>query len=47
MTADLTGGGYNDVLVPTTDGLGIFDGRSAQLVATLGPAQSPCRTRPW
>jgi hypothetical protein len=36
VTADLTGGGYNDVLVPTTDGLEIFDGRSAQLVATLG-----------
>jgi len=34
--ADLTGGGYNDVLVPTTGGLEIFDGRSAQLVATLG-----------
>ena len=34
--ADLTGGGYNDVLVPTTAGLEIFDGRSAQLVATLG-----------
>jgi len=36
VTADLTGGGYNDVLVPTTDGLEIYDGRSAQLVATLG-----------
>jgi hypothetical protein len=35
-TADLTGGGYNDVLVPTTNGLVIFDGRSAQVVATLG-----------
>jgi len=34
--ADLTGGGYNDVLVPTTAGLEIFDGKSAQLVATLG-----------
>ncbi len=34
--ADLTGGGYNDVLVPTTAGLEIFDGRSAQLVASLG-----------
>ncbi|MGD0882115.1 MAG: hypothetical protein ABSB09_11165 [Acidimicrobiales bacterium] len=34
--ADLTNGGYNDVLVPTTGGLEIFDGRSAQLVATLG-----------
>ena len=35
-TADLTGGGYNDVLVPTTYGLVIYDGRSAQVVATLG-----------
>ncbi|MGH9081003.1 MAG: hypothetical protein ACRDYE_13210, partial [Acidimicrobiales bacterium] len=36
VTADLTGGGYNDVLVPTTAGLVIYDGRSAQVVATLG-----------
>jgi hypothetical protein len=36
VLADLTGGGYNDVLVPTTSGLEIFDGKSAQLVATLG-----------
>ena len=35
-TADLTGGGYNDVLVPTTNGLVIFDGQTAQVVATLG-----------
>ena len=35
-TADLTGGGYNDVLVPTTNGLVIYDGQSAQVVATLG-----------
>ncbi len=35
-TADLTGGGYNDVLVPTTDGLVVYDGRTAQPVATLG-----------
>ena len=35
-SADLTGAGYNDVLVPTTNGLVIFDGRSAQVVATLG-----------
>jgi hypothetical protein len=36
VTADLTGAGYNDVLVPTTNGLVVFDGRSAQVVATLG-----------
>ena len=35
-TADLTGGGYNDVLVPTTSGLVIYDGRTAAVVATLG-----------
>ena len=35
-TADLTGAGYNDVLVPTTGGLVIYDGRSAQVVAILG-----------
>jgi hypothetical protein len=35
-TADLTGSGYNDVLVPTSNGLVIYDGRSAQVVATLG-----------
>ena len=34
--ADLTGAGYNDVLVPTTAGLEIFDGKSAQLVSVLG-----------
>ncbi len=36
VSADLTGGGYNDVLVPTSNGLVIYDGRSAQAVATLG-----------
>jgi hypothetical protein len=35
-TADLTGGGYNDVLAPTTSGLVIIDGKTAQIVATLG-----------
>jgi hypothetical protein len=35
-TADLTGNGYNDVLVPTTAGLVIYDGQTAQVVATLG-----------
>jgi hypothetical protein len=36
VTADLTGAGYQDVLVPTTSGLVIFDGKSGQQVATLG-----------
>ena len=36
MTADLTGGGYQDVIVPTTNGIDIFDGKSGAEVATLG-----------
>ena len=36
VTADLTGGGYQDVIVPTTNGIDIFDGRSGAEVATLG-----------
>ena len=36
VTADLTGGGYQDVIVPTTDGIDIFDGKSGAEVATLG-----------
>ena len=36
VTADLTGGGYQDVIVPTTNGIDIFDGRSGAQVATLG-----------
>ena len=44
--ADLTGGGYNDVLVPTTDGLEIFDGKTAQLVATLGAGQLALQNSP-
>jgi len=31
---DLTGAGYDDVLVPTTSGPEIFDGQTAQLVST-------------
>ena len=36
VTADLTGGGYQDVIVPTTNGIDIFDGKSGAEVATLG-----------
>jgi len=36
VTADLTGGGYQDLLVPTTGGVQVFDGRSGQVVADLG-----------
>ncbi|HXW38748.1 MAG TPA: hypothetical protein VEJ44_03555 [Acidimicrobiales bacterium] len=45
-TADLTGLGYNDVLVPTTDGLDIFDGRSAQLVEVLGEGSLALQNAP-
>ena len=34
-TADLTGQGYDDVLVPTGDGLYIYDGRSGALAASV------------
>ncbi len=37
VTADLTGGGYDDVLVPTIAGTLVFDGRSGAQVATLSP----------
>ncbi len=36
VTADLTGGGYQDVIVPTDHGIDVFDGRSGTQVATLG-----------
>jgi len=36
VTADLTGGGYQDVIVPTTAGVQVFDGKSGALVTTLG-----------
>ncbi len=39
VTADLTGGGYQDVLVPTTAGVQIFDGQSGAWVTTLGQNQ--------
>ncbi len=35
-TADLTGSGYQDLLVPTTAGVQVFDGRSGNVIATLG-----------
>jgi len=37
VTADLTGGGYDDVIVPTIGGTLVFDGRSGVQVATLSP----------
>ena len=46
MTADLTGGGYQDVIVPTTDGIDIFDGSSGHEVATLG-TNTASRARRW
>jgi hypothetical protein len=36
VTADLTGSGYQDLIVPTTGGVQIFDGKSGQVLATLG-----------
>lgn len=35
VTADLTGAGYQDLLVPTTDGLDVIDGRTEATVAVL------------
>jgi hypothetical protein len=40
VTADLTGGGYQDVIVATTNGIDIFDGRSGAQVATLAAGTS-------
>ena len=37
VTADLTGGGYDDVIVPTIAGTFIFDGRTGAQVAELSP----------
>jgi hypothetical protein len=37
VTADLTGGGYDDVIVPTIDGTKIFDGQTGTQVADLSP----------
>jgi hypothetical protein len=37
VTADLTGGGYQDIIVPTTLGVKILDGKSGQVVANLAP----------
>ncbi len=36
VSADLTGGGYQDAIVPTTAGVEIIDGKSGALVTTLG-----------
>jgi hypothetical protein len=35
VTADLSGRGYQDVIVPTTNGIDIFDGLSGTMLATL------------
>ncbi len=35
VTADLTGGGYQDLLVPTTHGVDVLDGRSGTLITVL------------
>ncbi len=38
VTADLTGSGYDDVLVPTIAGTRIFDGRTGTEIADLSPS---------
>ena len=38
VSADLTGSGYQDLLVPTTHGVEVLDGRSGAEVTVLGPA---------
>jgi hypothetical protein len=48
VTADLTGEGYQDLLVPTTQGTDVIDGRSGQLITVLsqgGYQNSPLVTR--
>ena len=48
VTADLTGQGYQDLLVPTTLGTDVFDGRSGQLITVLsqgGYQNAPLVTR--
>ncbi len=41
VTADLTGDGYQDVLVPTVEGLELFDGRTGDEVGTLAAPGDP------
>jgi hypothetical protein len=36
-TADLTNSGYQDLLVPTTAGVDVFDGKSGNLITVLAP----------
>jgi len=36
VTADLGGSGHQDVIVPTTNGVQVFDGQSGAVVATIG-----------
>jgi len=38
VTADLSGAGYQDVIVPTTLGVQILDGKTGQIVATIATA---------
>jgi hypothetical protein len=49
VTADLSGSGYDDVIVPTIAGTIVFDGRSGQQIAELSPflglQNSPLVTR--
>lgn len=38
VTADLSGSGHNDVIVPTINGTDVFDGRTGTQIATLSPS---------
>ena len=46
VTADLTGDGYQDLLVPTIHGVEVLDGRTGAEVTVLGPT-SASRTHRW
>jgi PQQ-like domain len=41
VTADLSGSGYQDVVVPTTTGVDILDGQTGALIQTLLTAKDP------
>ncbi|HZT67573.1 MAG TPA: VCBS repeat-containing protein [Acidimicrobiales bacterium] len=46
VTADLTGSGYQDVLVPTGDGMYVYDGRTGALVDSVAVNQLAMQNAP-
>lgn len=46
VTADLSGLGYQDIVVPTITGTDIFDGKSGKLIADLGAGQIGTQSTP-